>query len=381
MLIGTIIWGAIQPVLTIFIMVLLGVILKRKKIYNQTVMKELGKLAIQFLSPCLLLTKIAISINIGNIASYLSIILIAFIYQVYYIVMGLIIFFSTRRFLTSTFKKSVLSSCAFGNWSDFPIAILISVGASEPFGPGDSDKGIAYTTAFVLVLIPFLFTFGQFWIESDYKSINHEDSTIADPTITLSLTKRILNNRLFQLIVLNPNILGITIGLILGLAKPLNEIFVQPSGALYFIFKTFQVIGNGYVPISLSLFGANLMYADFSIFKKLLGFNVPQNLPKSVYIPICAVIFMRMILSPILGILFVKLISSHNLIDKSNKILQFVLILPTLMPMAQMNLILSQIQHPFGKPLEMATLTALCYTVTPFSLIASLTAAIYFIQS
>eukprot|EP00835_Amoeboradix_gromovi_P002123 NODE_113_length_19319_cov_0.247815.p6 type:complete len:387 gc:universal NODE_113_length_19319_cov_0.247815:7821-8981(+) len=380
---GAIVWAAIQPILTVLIMVIIGVILTKKRIYHQEVMKSLGKFALQFLAPCLMMTKTAASISPSNIMQYLFIMLITSIYQVYYIIAAFIIFFLTKRYCSPTFRTSVMSSTAFGNWGDFPIAILIAIGNSPPFEPGDSDKGIAFVTAILLLYYPLIFSLGVHWIESDYKSIKVEyldNKTEEESNVVAKPEPKFYHKEWFRLIVFNPNIIGIVIGLMLGLIAPLNKVFVSSDGALFFVFNTLKTMGNAYIPIGLTLFGANLIYADFSIFKRMLRIPVTHNdteLPKKIYVPIFAVIFTRLVISPIIGIAFVNFLISASFIDPMNKILQFVLILPMCMPMAQMNLVLSQIYHPKGKPEEMATMVAICYFLTPFSLIVSLSVAIY----
>ena len=380
---GSIVWAAIQPILSILIMVAVGVALKKKNIYGQDVMKSLGVFALQFLAPCLMLTKTASSISVNNIHQYLSIMLIAFIYQMYSFVAAFIIFYSTRKYLTPTFRKSLLSAMSFGNVGDFPIAILLTVGNAAPFNPGDGDKGVAFITAILLIYYPLFFSLGIYWIESDYKSLKVEYPKIHAELEPLQHEPerpekpKFWRHPLFRMIIVNPNIIGIVIGLCLGLVQPLNDVFVSSNGALFFIFNTLKTLGNAYIPIGLTLFGANLIYADFSIFKRLFGIAVESTMATTIYIPIFIVVFTRLVISPILGIAFVTYLTNIGFIDPTNKILQFVLMTPMMMPMAQMNLVLSQIYHPKGKPQEMATMVAICYCFAPISLVVSLSVAIY----
>ena len=376
---GSIVWGAIQPVLTVCIVVVLGAFLKRKNIYHQAVMKSLGVLALQVLSPCLLISKIAVSINLGNMPQYLTIMAISLGYFVFLFIAAGIIYYTTKKYQTPTFRTSILSATSFGNVGDFPIAILTVLGDSTPFMMGDADKGIAFITAILLVYFPLFFSIGLYWIEQDYKSIKSDDfEQLPETTAPIVQQKTpFYKSKLFKLIFLNPNIIGIIIGLLFALIPPFNYVFVTKDGPLHFIFKLIQTIGNAYIPIGLTLFGANLTYANFGIFMKLLGRPVIQTMPTTIYVPISIIIVFKLVICPVIGIFFVKLLASVDLIDKSNAMLQFVLMTPLMMPMAQMNLILAQIYHPKGKPEEMATLVAICYIVAPISLIASLSGAIY----
>ena len=351
-------------------------------------MKSLGLFALNYLSPCLLMTKTAVSITIRNIDQYLSIMLISFIYQVVSFIVAFLIFYSTRKYLTPTFRKSLLSAISFGNVNDFPIAILLIIGNSPPFINGDADRGVAFISAILLVYCPFLFSLGIYWIESDYKSLRiieehpEADDEVAPLRIEEPLTEqpqrlKLWKHPLLKLIFYNPNIIGIVIGLILGIVQPLNDVIVSPSGPLFFIFNTLKTLGNAYIPIGLTLFGANLIYADFSIFKRFFGSTVESTMPSTIYIPIFAAVVTRLVLFPILGISFVTYLTSIGYIDPANKILQFVLMTPMMMPMAQLNLILSQIYHPKGKPQEMATTVAICYCFSPISLMISLSFALY----
>eukprot|EP00834_Sanchytrium_tribonematis_P002198 NODE_63_length_26141_cov_1.022656.p9 type:complete len:372 gc:universal NODE_63_length_26141_cov_1.022656:17122-16007(-) len=368
---ATIIWSAFQPVINLLIMVLLGMYLKWKKLYNEQNMSDLSRIDINYFLPCLMFSKIIVSISTNNITEYGLVLCTAFIFQCYYILCGVLIYLTTRKYQTPYFKKGVINSTAFGNWADSPFAIILAIGNSEPFKDGDANYGLALFTAFFLISSPFIFTLGIHWIKSDYKELNEE------PEVE---TKRMWDNPMVKLILRNPNIIAIVLGVIVAVITPLKNQFTLEGGYLHFLFITISTIGGASIPVGITLFGANLLYADFSALKRIFGFGVDSRLPRKIFVPIFAVVFFRMIFCPFIGVAYSKALVYIGLVSDSNKMMQFVLALPMCLPVAQMNLIFSQIFHPNGNPTEMATLVAICYAVAPFTMIASLTGIIYAIQ-
>ncbi|GAB1525871.1 Protein M3 [Rhizoctonia solani] len=85
-------------------------------------------------------------------------ILVACIYQLY----GLVIAWITRKifWVPRRFHSGILAAGIWSNWGDLPTAVIMSMTASAPFSPGDSDVAVAYLSAFILVFFVTLFPFG-----------------------------------------------------------------------------------------------------------------------------------------------------------------------------------------------------------------------------
>ncbi|CAE6466245.1 unnamed protein product [Rhizoctonia solani] len=117
--------------------------------------------------PALLFSKIVPGYTAQNIVALGPLILVACIYQLY----GFVIAWITRKifWVPRCFHSGILAAGIWSNWGDLPTAVIMSMTASAPFSPGDSDVAVAYLSAFILVFFVTLFPFGgSRIIEKDY---------------------------------------------------------------------------------------------------------------------------------------------------------------------------------------------------------------------
>lgn len=75
----------------------------------------------------------------------------------------------------ATFKNTLIMSCSMGNYGDLPMAVVLSIGNSEPFKDGDSMQGIAYISAFLLLTNLYFFIIGLASIGQDIQVLIQEE--------------------------------------------------------------------------------------------------------------------------------------------------------------------------------------------------------------
>ncbi|KAJ1310691.1 hypothetical protein OPQ81_009217 [Rhizoctonia solani] len=170
---GTLIWISAKPLLKLQVKMgmfsFFDTTLSHLAFYatGATAARGAGQVLLNIFLPSLLFSKIVPGYTVQNIAALGPLILIACIYQLY----GLVIAWITRKifWVPRRFHSGILAAGIWSNWGDLPTAVIMSMTASAPFSPGDSDVAVAYLSAFILVFFVTLFPLGgSRIIEKDY---------------------------------------------------------------------------------------------------------------------------------------------------------------------------------------------------------------------
>ncbi|KAK9686807.1 Protein M3, partial [Basidiobolus ranarum] len=180
-----VIWMALKPILKLLINAAGGFALARAGIITPASAKILSKIIVNLLLPSLLISKLVPHLDIAEIANMGISILVL----VTYILIGLVGGLIMKCFLPlpEGFKGGFVSMNVWGNFADLPLAVLMSIGNSPPFLPGESAKGSAYTAMFYVVFNFTLFVCGgSTIIEGDFNKPDILPETIPMPEIVKS---------------------------------------------------------------------------------------------------------------------------------------------------------------------------------------------------
>ncbi|KAH7330598.1 auxin efflux carrier [Rhizoctonia solani] len=154
---SALIWISAKPLLKLVINTSFGYFLTKADLFNATAARGAGQVLLNIFMPALLFSKIVPGYTAQNIVALGPLILVACIYQLY----GLVIAWITRKifWVPRRFHSGILAAGIWSNWGDLPTAVIMSMTASAPFSPGDSDIAVAYLSAFILVFFVTLFPF------------------------------------------------------------------------------------------------------------------------------------------------------------------------------------------------------------------------------
>ncbi|CEL59973.1 Protein ECM3 OS=Saccharomyces cerevisiae (strain ATCC 204508 / S288c) GN=ECM3 PE=1 SV=1 [Rhizoctonia solani AG-1 IB] len=164
---STLIWISAKPLLKLVINTSFGYFLTKADLFSAAAARGAGQVLLNIFLPALLFSKIVPGYTAQNIVALGPLILVACIYQLY----GLVIAWITRKifWVPRRFHSGILAAGIWSNWGDLPTAVIMSMTASAPFSPGDSDVAVAYLSAFILVFFVTLFPFGgSRLIEKDF---------------------------------------------------------------------------------------------------------------------------------------------------------------------------------------------------------------------
>jgi len=102
-----------------------------------------------------------------------------------------------RRFarVPQHFRNGIVVATTFGNVGDMVMAMVLGVGGSEPFAPGDITQGLAYTMVYTIAFSVVQFTLGDAMImremkqNSEYKRLEEdlEGDMELEPHATISI--------------------------------------------------------------------------------------------------------------------------------------------------------------------------------------------------
>ena len=171
--VGWLIWAALKPIIKLAILLLIGAYCSRIKLITPMVSKTLTKFLLLFPYPCLFFTSIVTSIKAEAIGKMGVLVL----FSVIFLALGHLLGYLLAHLLKpkETFKNTLIMSCSMGNYGDLPMAVVLSIGNSEPFKDGDSSQGIAYISAFLLLTNLYFFIVGLASIGQDIQVLIQEE--------------------------------------------------------------------------------------------------------------------------------------------------------------------------------------------------------------
>lgn len=252
----------------LFIMVMIGYFLIKRKILSSTATNDLSKILINITLPCLLFVKVANNFDLDKIASSLILMASALIS----ISIGLILSFSllkiTKLLDEKKWEYGALASIA--NTGYLPITIAASILPAD-----QSDIAIYYISMYLMVFSPILWTFGSWAITS---TMVDKSSNVEKPSIFM---------------IIPPPLIATVMGVVFA-ATPLKYFI---SGKFVFIADSLDQVGSMTIPLSMIVLGGIL--ASINIKSKIANTR-----------PLLIIILIRVFLAPILiliGMISLKL--------------------------------------------------------------------------
>ncbi|KAJ3147041.1 Protein M3 [Geranomyces variabilis] len=142
-------WSAVRPICKLAINMALGTLLARAGLLTSAGSKVIAVVLIWVAYPCLLFTKVVQGVDRDNLLQ----VGIMTICAAFYIALGWLLGLAVQRWTKppKSFWHGVVAATALGNTGDLTLAVVISVGDSYPFNVGDSVRGVAYVSAYLLL--------------------------------------------------------------------------------------------------------------------------------------------------------------------------------------------------------------------------------------
>lgn len=157
--IGAIIYASVKPIFKIYFIIGMGWWLARKNILSVATCRDLSKLAVGALLPCLIFNNIVSNLESSDI-KFIGII---FFEGSILIAMGGLLGLATY-FICASPKRwfgGLLAVCMFPNISDLPIAYLQTLSYSgNLFTVEEGDRGVAYICIFFACQVFYMYTLG-----------------------------------------------------------------------------------------------------------------------------------------------------------------------------------------------------------------------------
>lgn len=326
--------------------------------------------------------------------------------NLFYVFLGCILGVVFRVFVKppKTFWNGYVVACTFGNWGDLTNAVIMALGNDPPFKQGDIDLGIAYTSVFNFPSTLLLFSAGYRLLKKDFDhaednlQLNSDSVTIEPPVearpsfnfkeFVWDFTKKLFNP---------PNI-AMVAALILGGVPVFRSIFISPDTSLTpaertaeaplgFLLETTEFLGDACVQMGVLNIGASFMRViqgfTASLKKKDDDYDGSNSISKQNVMEALSVSFIRLILIPIIGIAFWEFMMTQALsvISMEDKMLRFVLMFQSLVPTAQMVILLSQLLDPSGKGWNVSCVSILQYFLSLITISGWLTGIYYLLMS
>ncbi|KAI9292577.1 hypothetical protein K502DRAFT_343806 [Neoconidiobolus thromboides FSU 785] len=410
------IWISINPIMQLLIVGGIGVWLARSKILTPVGAKIMSQVYINALVPSLMFSKMSVAVNPDSLRRMAVVIPFVFIYMGIGLIGGIIVRRLFQKRLPDAFNYALIVASTWSNWGDIPLAVILNFTSLPPFEPKDGDLGVAYVSVFLIIFTVTLFPLGGHkLVEKDFKGdkqdveimnskaeeqevieytltnissghneyVNNNNNeqinqyNKSQTTINLSIKakfyKTMAKISAIVIAIATPVNIGIVSGLIVGLT-PLKPIFVPfkdnqynvvgISPPLYVIFTTTQFLGGACIPVGLLNLGAGLATLEIK--------SVPISLT-------LVVAFIKLILTPLIGIPLVRLCITLDWISKEEKVLQLVLMFASCVPSATTTLILTQYYNPTGEARHISSLLVIQYGLGFFTMIIALAVSNYLI--
>lgn len=160
------------------------------------------------------------------------------------------------------------------------------------------------------------------------------------------------------------------LGLIVTAISPIRSLFIAQdtttvNAPLGFVFEVSAFVGSAAVPMAMTNLGAAIGRLRFG--------KAFKALPSSIVVLIAVA---RLIVMPIIGILTVRGLVSGGVLDKENKMLQFVLMLQSCVPTASTCAFFTQMFHPKGEAHAIANVILFQYMISMVTMSCALLAMI-----
>ena len=297
---------AAKAVGTVLLVSLAGVALMRMKVIGDESLKVLSKVVFSMMLPCLFFVKMAERVDIPALKELWAVPLCAALF----IGGGLLSGYIMAKLCGARegFLKASVAASAFGNSSFIPIPLVMAVALSFPmFGPEKGSIGISYVSLYML-LDTLIFWSVAYALLSDGK---------------LSGVK--LRD------VLNPPMIGLLLGMLVGAVPQLKGLLVGAGATLSPLNDAAGIIGTAAIPCALIVLGGRLANGPSakSVRKRLVS----------------GVIVSKLILMPLLAFVIIKILVWAGFLPH-DPLLATVLVIQAAVPPAATISVLCALRNP-----------------------------------
>jgi hypothetical protein len=312
-----------------------GIILARFKLVDNASLHVISRIIFHLLLPCILFTSFAQTINLEKLKELWILPFTAIIYIIGGIALGAAAVKILK--IKPESKSMVTAASGFANAMYLPIPLVAAICLIFPEYSGNPELkavGMAYVSMFIIVFSPILWTVGFNIIgEKPHNALKISD-------------------------IITPPLCGIIAGFIVANSPFLKNAFCGDSGFLHPVFTACVSLGNAVVPCAMIVLGGSFAFSPTAK-------HVDR---KSVF----AVILIKLIVLPLLAILYIKLliyckIIPHGTIQDS--LLAIVILIQAAVPPASNLIVISALQkknfEEMGSILQWTYLTSLV-TLTLF---------------
>ena len=296
-----------KAVVTVLLICLAGAILVRYQFIKEEALRILSKLVFTIMFPALLFSAMAPKTDFAALKEFWIFPVTCALFVVLGLGLGYIVAKVTKT--DSRFFNMVIACCTFGNTSFMPIPLVSAVALVVPaFAaiPGAERTGIFYISLYLILFSPLAWTIGFAMLSG----------------------RKLTDMKLADLI--NPPIIGMVLGLIVGLIPPLRDSFCVKTGLMSPFFESAEIIGKATVPCALLVLGGRLSHCP-----------VHNDLPK---MAVALTAFVKLILMPVICVGFVYSMIKFGLMPR-DPIMALVLILEAAVPPATSLIVMCAIQE------------------------------------
>ncbi|KAI8807917.1 auxin efflux carrier [Cladochytrium replicatum] len=172
------IWSAARPVVKLFLVMAFGFVLAKLGYISATTSKAISSIIVYALYPFLMFVSV---LSISQPSQLGQAFVVLMLYAVLYLGLGSIFGYLIMRYTKppAKFKWGSMMATACGNFTDVPIAILLSIGDSPLFGgPGGGTIAVAYIAVFAVPVVVYFFVVGFRLISEDFRSDSESEVLI-----------------------------------------------------------------------------------------------------------------------------------------------------------------------------------------------------------
>jgi predicted permease len=227
-----------KAVATVILVALAGTFLVRFKFLKDESLSTLSQCVFAMMLPCLLFSKVAEKVDLDALGRYWAIPASCIVFVLLGLLLGLIAAWLLKY--PQEFMRPGIVASSFGNISFIPIPLITAMTAIFPVfaaRPNATAQGISYVSLYLLVYSPMLWTIGLSLL-----SAKRSEGTV----------------KLGDL--LNPPVIGLLCGILVGTCPSLKGLFIGQSAPLEPFFTAAEIVGNAAVPCATIVLGGKLAY-------------------------------------------------------------------------------------------------------------------------
>ncbi|RYO87888.1 hypothetical protein DL766_005264 [Monosporascus sp. MC13-8B] len=400
--------GALQASFSVLLTISSGVIAAQFNLISTEAAEEVSSLCVKLLLPCLLISSLGSELHLDTVIRYVPIIIWAAVYTVLSI--------ATANVVAAVFRlpKWVVTVTSFNNTESLPLLLLQALSTTGVLaslvGPGGEDDGIERARSYFLAcsVITNTITFGQGpqilttsphdstvmkafrWITSRRKPSHQdepEDSESQRTQIDGRTGRKVrdsVSSRFGQCFdaapkpvqktlealrtFINPPLVGAFIGVIIGIAPPLQHLFFNDmdNGGYFnaWLTKALKNVGELFVALQVVVVGVKLSLSLRMWKKGKEAGSIPLG-------TLVCVVVVRFILWPAISIPLIWALASRTGLLTDDPMLWWAMMMMPVGPPAMKNLALADVSGTDQKTrMSIAKFLTLSYMITPIVSIA-----------